>query len=185
MGGGGSTLIIFGVGMGALGEYLFPWCSAPGHSRMDTFPMLKPRSRHRSSKRKQRQGKLASGAEESLSLAEHCRGNTDAHHYRGDHPCHGLSQQRKEPTGECIVAGAIPLFSIIVWYVEVMWVALLFLLLFSPGYGGGLLLTGTTLREYFKRDSFGTLLGITMGSASIGGIIGPTFAGWGIDTVGD
>jgi MFS family permease len=40
------------------------------------------------------------------------------------------------------------------------------------------------VREYFGRDSFGKMLGIIMGSASIGGIIGPTLAGWSYDTWG-
>jgi MFS family permease len=112
-----------------------------------------------------------------------------------------------------LVAGAIPLFSIIgrfgfgwlgdvfdkeyvmAWsfciislgmlafcYVQVIWVVFVFLLLFSPGYGGGMVLRGAILREYFGRNSFGKMIGITMGSASIGGIIGPTLAGWVFDT---
>jgi MFS family permease len=40
------------------------------------------------------------------------------------------------------------------------------------------------VREYFGRESFGKILGIIMGSASIGGIIGPTLAGWSYDTWG-
>jgi len=114
-----------------------------------------------------------------------------------------------------LVAGAIPLFSIIgrfgfgwlgdvfdkryvmAWtfcmislgmlafcYVQVIWVAFAFLLLFSPGYGGGMVLRGAILREYFGRNSFGKMIGITMGSASIGGIIGPTVAGWVFDILG-
>jgi len=69
-------------------------------------------------------------------------------------------------------------------YVQVLWVVFVFLLLFSPGYGGGIVLRGAILREYFGRNSFGKMIGITMGSASIGGIIGPTLAGWIFDTVG-
>jgi MFS family permease len=114
-----------------------------------------------------------------------------------------------------LVAGAIPLFSIIgrfgfgwlgdvfdkgyvmAWtfciislgmlafcYVQVIWIAFVFLLLFSPGYGGSMVLRGAILREYFGRNSFGKMIGITMGSASIGGIIGPTVAGWVFDTFG-
>jgi len=114
-----------------------------------------------------------------------------------------------------LVAGAIPLFSIIgrfgfgwlgdvfdkrnmiAWtfcflglgtlafsYVHVRWVIFLFLILFSPGFGGGSILRGAILREYFGRDSFGKMLGIVMGSAAIGGIIGPTVAGWVFDTLG-
>ena len=70
-------------------------------------------------------------------------------------------------------------------YVQVIWVVFVFLLLFSPGYGGGMVLRGAILREYFGRNSFGKIIGITMGSASIGGIIGPTLAGWTFDTFGN
>ena len=69
-------------------------------------------------------------------------------------------------------------------YVQVIWIAFVFLLLFSPGYGGGIVLRGAILREYFGRNSFGKMIGITMGAASIGGIIGPTLAGWVFDTFG-
>ena len=43
---------------------------------------------------------------------------------------------------------------------------------------------GAILREYFGRTSFGKMLGIMMGSASIGGVIGPTLAGWIFDDLG-
>jgi len=45
-------------------------------------------------------------------------------------------------------------------------------------------LRGATLREYFGRESFGKMIGIVMGSASVGGIIGPTLAGWVFDSLG-
>jgi len=66
-------------------------------------------------------------------------------------------------------------------YVQVIWVSCVFLLLFSPGYGGGMVLRGAILREYFGRESFGKILGIIMGCAAVGGIIGPTLAGWVFD----
>jgi MFS family permease len=69
-------------------------------------------------------------------------------------------------------------------YVEVIWIIFPFVLLFSPGLGGSMVLRGAILREYFGRNSFGKMLGIIMGSASIGGIIGPTLAGWAFDTLG-
>jgi MFS family permease len=68
---------------------------------------------------------------------------------------------------------------------QILWIALLFLLLFPPGFGGSMVLRGAILREYFGAASFGRLLGIIMGSASIGGIIGPTLAGWVFDTMAD
>lgn len=115
-----------------------------------------------------------------------------------------------------IVAGAIPLFSIIGrfgfgWlgdlfgkrhamamtyafigvgllafcYVRVIWAVLLFLLIFPSGYGGGIVLRGAILREYFGRDSFGKIIGIVMGSGALGSIIGPTLAGLVFDTLGN
>jgi len=68
-------------------------------------------------------------------------------------------------------------------YVQRGWVILVFLLLFSPGVGGAIVLTRTIQREYFGRESFGKILGIIMGSGAIGGIIGPTLAGWVFDTL--
>lgn len=59
-----------------------------------------------------------------------------------------------------------------------------FLLLFSPGYGGGTTLRGAILREYFGRKSFGRMLGIIMGIAVIGTVMGPSLAGWTFDSMG-
>ncbi len=64
------------------------------------------------------------------------------------------------------------------------WALLLFLLLFPPSFGGMMVLRVATLREYFGKDSIGKMLGIVMGSASVGGIIGPTLAGWVFDSLG-
>jgi sugar phosphate permease len=69
-------------------------------------------------------------------------------------------------------------------YVQVMGAVVVFLLLFSSGSGGGMVLRGAILRDYFGRGSLGKILGITMGSASIGGIIGPTLAGLAFDSSG-
>jgi len=69
--------------------------------------------------------------------------------------------------------------------IQILWIALLFLLLFPPGFGGSMVLRGAILREYFGAASFSRMLGIIMGSASIGGIIGPTLAGWVFDTMAD
>lgn len=68
-------------------------------------------------------------------------------------------------------------------YVHVKWFVFLFLLFFPSGFGGGVVLRGVILRDYFGMGSFGTMLGILMGFASIGGIIGPTLAGWVFDTL--
>jgi MFS family permease len=68
-------------------------------------------------------------------------------------------------------------------YVQVKWLVFLFLLLFPSGLGGSMVLRGVILRDYFGAGSFGTMLGILSGSASIGAIIGPTLAGWVFDTL--
>ena len=80
----------------------------------------------------------------------------------------------------CLMSIGLMLFC----YVQVIWVACVFLLLFSPGYGGGMVVRGAILREYFGRDSFGKILGIIMGCAAVGGIIGPTLAGLVFDILG-
>jgi MFS family permease len=73
---------------------------------------------------------------------------------------------------------------IVFCFVEMKALLLPFLLLFAPGFGGGMVLRGAILRDYFGRESFGKLMGIVMGSASVGGIIGPTLAGWAFETLG-
>ncbi|RJR36486.1 MAG: MFS transporter [Desulfobacteraceae bacterium] len=69
-------------------------------------------------------------------------------------------------------------------FVENAGMLLLFVLLFSPGFGGSMVLRGAILRDYFGRESFGKLLGVIMGAGSVGGIIGPTLAGWSFDDLG-
>jgi MFS family permease len=47
-----------------------------------------------------------------------------------------------------------------------------------------MVLRGAILREYFGRDYLGKMLGIVMGSAAMGGIVGPTLAGSVFDSMG-
>jgi MFS family permease len=69
-------------------------------------------------------------------------------------------------------------------YLQDPWMTIPFLFLFPPSFGGTMVLRGAILREYFGRAFFGRLLGIVMGAASLGGIIGPTLAGWVFDSLG-
>lgn len=70
-------------------------------------------------------------------------------------------------------------------YLRIGWLVFAFLLLFAPGFGGTVALRGAILSDYFARAAFGRMLGITMGSAAAGGIIGPPLAGWAFDNTGD
>ena len=60
---------------------------------------------------------------------------------------------------------------------------LVFIVSFSLGWGGGAVLSKTIVREYFGRESFGRMVGITLGTGSLGGVIGPVLAGWTFDTM--
>ena len=48
-----------------------------------------------------------------------------------------------------------------------------------------MVLRGVILRDYFGTGSYGSRLGILMGSASVGMVIGPTLAGGVFDTLGN
>jgi MFS family permease len=69
-------------------------------------------------------------------------------------------------------------------HIHVTWLILPFLLLFPPAFGGGVSLRGAIVREYFGRALFGRLVGIIMGMAAFGGVIGASAAGWVFDSVG-
>ncbi len=62
-------------------------------------------------------------------------------------------------------------------FVDRRWVLFLFLFLFPTGLGGSMVLRAAILREYFGRGAFGRLLGLVMGAAAIGAVIGPTLVG--------
>ena len=79
----------------------------------------------------------------------------------------------------CLIGAGLLAFS----YVQQGWLMLIFIIPFSLGWGGSAVLTKTIVREYFGRESFGKMVGITMGIGSVGGIIGPVLAGWSFDTM--
>jgi MFS family permease len=53
---------------------------------------------------------------------------------------------------------------------------------FCFGFGGATVLRVAILKDYFGTASFGKMLGILMGAASAGSVLGPTLAGWVFDT---
>jgi len=70
-------------------------------------------------------------------------------------------------------------------YLQLGWTIVPFLLLFPAAYGGGMVLRGAIIREYFGTAYFGKAVGLVMGISSIGGILGPALAGLTFDTFGD
>ena len=64
------------------------------------------------------------------------------------------------------------------------WVLVPFIILIGIGYGGPVPMMPALLREYFGRVRLGTLLGLVMGVASGGAMIGPPLAGWVFDKFG-
>jgi OFA family oxalate/formate antiporter-like MFS transporter len=69
-------------------------------------------------------------------------------------------------------------------YVDTRWVMLLFLILYPIGFGGLMTVRAAIIQEYFGRASFGRLIGLVLGCASVGSIIGPTLAGYLFDSTG-
>jgi OFA family oxalate/formate antiporter-like MFS transporter len=79
--------------------------------------------------------------------------------------------------------GLTSLGAITLCFVDVRWALLLFLALFPSGFGGAMVLRAAILREEFGRGAFGRLFGIVLGTAAVGGVIGPTLTGVIFDTL--
>ena len=69
-------------------------------------------------------------------------------------------------------------------YLHCKWPLFPFFFLLPPAWGGVVSLRGALVREYFGAASFGRLLGIILGMAAMGGVIGPSAAGWAFDKWG-
>ncbi|MFC1948239.1 MFS transporter [Chloroflexota bacterium] len=65
-----------------------------------------------------------------------------------------------------------------------LWLLIPFILTLSLGWGGSVTTRLTLLREYFGRQSFGTIMGFMSGVMMIGHITGAPLAGWIYDTWG-
>jgi len=68
-------------------------------------------------------------------------------------------------------------------YIQTPWIIFPFLILFPLSWGSSAL-RGAMVREYFGMTSFGKIIGVMMGIAAIGSIVGPFLAGWVYDTSG-
>ena len=64
------------------------------------------------------------------------------------------------------------------------WLLIPFLVFLGVGYGGEISLRPALAAEYFGRAHFGSVFGLLVGIASLGGILGPTLAGWSYDNWG-
>jgi MFS family permease len=64
------------------------------------------------------------------------------------------------------------------------WLMIMFIIVFGIGYGGPVPMSAALIREYFGRASLGTVLGLAMGVAYVGSLIGPPLTGWIYDTYG-
>jgi OFA family oxalate/formate antiporter-like MFS transporter len=63
------------------------------------------------------------------------------------------------------------------------WQALIFLIVFTPGWGGAAPLLPALLAEYFGLRAFGGIQGVLLATAMLGAIVGPIFAGAVYDVV--
>jgi MFS family permease len=64
------------------------------------------------------------------------------------------------------------------------WLLVVFIIIFGIGYGGPVPMSVALIREYFGRASLGTILGLAMGVAYVGSLIGPPLAGGLYDAYG-
>jgi OFA family oxalate/formate antiporter-like MFS transporter len=61
--------------------------------------------------------------------------------------------------------------------VQSPWQAVIFLVLFTPGYGGAITMLPALLSEYFGLRALGGIQGLLWGSGTLGGFLGPILAG--------
>ena len=61
--------------------------------------------------------------------------------------------------------------------IHTFWHAVLFALVFGPGFGASIPTRPVLLGEYYGRRAFGTLMGIMFTVSGVGGALGPIFAG--------
>ncbi len=57
------------------------------------------------------------------------------------------------------------------------WQAVIFLVVFTPGYGGAITMLPALLAEYFGLRALGSIQGLLWGSGTLGGFLGPILAG--------
>ena len=83
-----------------------------------------------------------------------------------------------------ICLGLIALGCLILANVQSWWHVIPFIIIYSPGYGGGGTLVHVIRAEYFGRQHFGTIMGLMDLAQVFGVILGPVFAGRVFDVTG-
>lgn len=67
---------------------------------------------------------------------------------------------------------------------QTLWHVIAFLIIYSPAYGGGVVVMNAIRGEYFGRQHFGTIMGLMDLIQMFGLVLGPVFAGYIFDTTG-
>jgi len=86
-----------------------------------------------------------------------------------------------------VIAGALALqcIGMIVFAnIQQPWHLIPFLILYGPGYGGTIPIRPALTADYFGRTNFGTIQGLMMGIAVLGGVVSPVVAGQFFDITG-
>jgi predicted MFS family arabinose efflux permease len=65
-----------------------------------------------------------------------------------------------------------------------IWLLLPFLIFFSTGWGGSVVVRVVLLREYYSRGQFGRTYGFLVGISTLGHVAGSPLAGWVFDEWG-
>jgi sugar phosphate permease len=79
-----------------------------------------------------------------------------------------------------IQAAAVLFFA----YCGSLWMAILFVCIFGPAYGGSIPLRAVIQADYFGRKAFGAIFGIVMAIGTLLGMASPVFAGAMVDATG-
>ena len=84
----------------------------------------------------------------------------------------------------CIALGLQSIGLLFFANIQSFWHIAVFLITFSPGYGGPIPLRPAIQGAYFGRKQFGTIQGLFLSVGTISAMIGPPFAGWICDVTG-
>ena len=87
--------------------------------------------------------------------------------------------------GLALSAGLASVGVLVLAAVSQEWHVIIFLLIFSPGYGGVMPLRPALQREYFGAKAFGSIQGVMMGTITVTGFLSPLMVGYLRDVTGD